>query len=204
MTNVSLGHSLELRIKQECYHKQTFRLKQLLQLKQELREPYFTDGIRGLEGMKAASQILQERGACGILIGGLAEAVWNLDRTPYDLCVHKDVDVAVLNDDFKLNKKFEGGIDWWLPKSGKFNIKYEYDTIEGIDKIWYENGNGVVLSFGINKINHLNPGLYIPDAEWVITMREYEVMANIDDKVVNVNDNAFDKFRNKLEGSIKK
>src|SRR3989344_2154018 len=85
---------------------QKFALKQLLELRLELRHPDLPSVIRGLEGIRVAHQILQKRDSIGILIGGLSEAVWNQRRKPEDLEKHKDVDVAVLDKNFKLEERF--------------------------------------------------------------------------------------------------
>ena len=180
-------------------------LKHLLLLEQKLRHPEYPNSVKGLEGMQVAHQILQERGASGILIGGLAEAVWNQRRKPEDLYKHKDVDVAVLDDSSGLGEKFEGGVDWWVPQSGRITISSSISSLEGLQKRWYENANGVVLSFGLNRRYNLEPGLYIPDSEWVVDMREYEARANVDDRMVKVefDENVFEKFKEKIRERVK-
>jgi hypothetical protein len=184
---------------------QRFMLKQLLLLEQRLKHPEYPNMVKGLEGMQKAHQILYERGASGVLIGGLAEAVWNQRRKPEDLYKHKDVDVAVLDESFLLMENFEGGIDWWIPKKGRVTISSDAGSIEGIEKKWYENGAGVILNFGIDKKVDLNPGLYIPSSDWVIDMREYEANANIDYSNVKVElgEEVFEKFREKIKEKVK-
>jgi len=202
---LSLGLSLRQTQSHFLSHAQKLGLEQLLTLKLKLRHPDHPDAIKGLEGMQIAHEILKGREAVGVLIGGLAEAVWNQRRKVDELLTHKDVDVAVLDDDFKLSKPFEGGVDWWMPQTGNVTIKTDATRIEGIQKRWHENGNGAVLSFGMAKISPLSPGLYIPDPEWVIRMREYEATANIDYGRVETefNDEVFEKFREKMRKTIK-
>lgn len=201
---LSLGHRLEHA--QRLSHDQKLGLKHLLLLEQKLRHPDIPNTSKGLEGMQIAHEILRTREAVGILIGGLAEAVWNQRRKPEDLLKHKDVDVAVLDDTFELSEKFEGGIDWWMPQDGKITIASDGSRVEGVQKRWYQNGNGVVLSFGINKNSTtLEPGLYIPDSKWVVDMREYEADAHVDYGRISAefDFDVFQKFRDKVRKRVK-
>jgi hypothetical protein len=206
-----LGMSLSLGCYQRCEQRhylsqaQKLGLKQLLLLEQKLKHPEYPNVVKGLEGMQTAHQILQERGASGVLIGGLAESVWNQRRKPEDLYKNKDVDVAVLDDHFELGDNFEGGVDWWIPQNGEITLRSDASRVEGIQKKWYENGNGVILSFGVNRNTKLNPGLYIPDSEWVVDMREYEADANVDYGRVEAefDEDVFEKFRDKVRERVK-
>ncbi len=200
---MSLGHYHRLEQRHYFSHAQKLGLKQLLLLEQKLKHPEYPNAVKGFGGMRVAHQILQEREASGVLIGGLSEAVWNQRRKEDDLYKHKDVDVMVL-DDIDVDK-FEGGVDWWLPKRGKITIKSEFWSMKGVDQQWYANGNGVVLSFGAKKQNQLPPGLYIPDSEWVIDMRESEAEANIDYGRVDVefDGDVFKKFRAHIAKRVK-
>jgi hypothetical protein len=157
---------------------QKLGLKQLISLRQELVSPVPMDMAKGLEGMNQAHEILQKKEASGVLIGGLSEAVWNQRRKPEELSDHNDVDVLVI-DDVKI-EKFEGAIDWWLPEEGMIKTSSAYSSSSTMFQKWYVNGNGVVLSFGAQKRYSLQPGLYIPDYDWVIEMREAEGRASID------------------------
>lgn len=208
MTGMSMGMvmSCSQRLEREFSHEQRLGLHQLFLLEQKLRHPEYSGAVRGLEGMKAAHEILQERGASGVLIGGLAEAVWNRRRKQEDLSTHKDVDVAVLDDDFELSEVFEGGVDWWTPQYGTITIQYETSKAEGVQKTWYENGKGVVLSFGITRENYLEPGLYIPDCEWLVDMRKFEAKANVDTNRVDVkfDDPVFNKFGDRVRKRLGK
>lgn len=203
MLGMRLGHYQRLEQRHYLSHAQKLGLKQLLKLELKLKHPEYPNAVRGLEGMQTAHQILQEREASGVLIGGLSEAVWNQRRKEGDLYNHKDVDVMVL-DDVDVGK-FEGGVDWWLPEQGKITLKSDYGRVEGVDKQWYANGNGAVLSFGAKKQNQLAPGLYIPDSEWVIDMREAEAEANIDYGRVDVefDGDVFEKFRAHIGKRVK-
>ncbi|MFT4310624.1 MAG: hypothetical protein ACMXYC_03255, partial [Candidatus Woesearchaeota archaeon] len=196
--NLSQIHSLNLI--------QRFALRQLMQLRQKLKDPSIPNPVRGLEGMLVAHELLQQRGACGVLIGGISEAIWNPKRKPGELYKHKDVDVIVLDDHFKLQEKFERGIDWWMPQSSKINIRDDVSRMYGVTQKWYENGHGIVLSFGVNNnllSKPLSPGLYIPDSEWVIDMRICEAYANIDHGVIEVDEDTLDKYKDKLRNRIK-
>tara|TARA_Y100000031_G_C8164741_1_gene358742 strand:+ start:216 stop:1004 length:789 start_codon:yes stop_codon:yes gene_type:complete len=203
MLGMGLGHYQRLEQRHYLSHAQKLGLKQLLKLELKLKHPEYPNAVKGLEGMQIAHQILQEREASGVLIGGLSEAVWNQRRKEEDLYKHKDVDVLVL-DDAEVDK-FEGGVDWWLPERGKITLKSDYGSVEGVDKQWYVNGNGVVLSFGAQKHDQLPPGLYIPDSEWVIDMREAEAEAHIDYGRVDVefDGDVFEKFRAHIEKRVK-
>ena len=203
MIGMSLGHYQRLEQRPYLSHAQKLGLNQLLLLEQKLKHPEYPNAVKGLEGMQTAHKILQEREASGVLIGGLSEAVWNQRRKEEDLYKHKDVDVLVL-DDVEL-EKFGGGVDWWLPKRGKITLKSSYGSSKGVDKQWYVNGNGVVLSFGAQKHDQLPPGLYIPDSEWVIDMKEAEAEANIDYGRVDVefDDKVFEKFRAHIGKRVK-
>lgn len=186
---------------------QRMGLKHLISLGQTLRDkPKHPSPRTGLDGMQTAHQILQERQAVGVLIGGLSEAVWNKRRTMGDLDRHKDVDVAVLDSSFHLTEKFEKGIDWWLPRTGKVAIKDDRSTIYQQQR-WLENGNGVALSFDIDNehSSYLRPGLYLPTPEWIMNMREYEVSANIDyDRIHGmIDDDVLDKLRAHIHKRVK-
>ena len=201
--SLSLGYRQEL--SHRLSHEQRLGLKHLLLLEQKLRHPDIPNASKGLEGMQIAHEVLRTREAVGILIGGLAESVWNQRRKPEDLLKHKDVDVAVLDDAFKLSEKFEGGIDWWMPQDGKITITSDASRVEGVQKRWYENGNGVVLSFGMNRSPELRPGLYIPDSDWVEDMRVYEADVNVDYASISAefDDDVFEKFRKKIRERVK-
>ena len=129
---MSLGHYHRLEQRHYLSHAQKLGLKQLLLLEQKLKHPEYPNAARGLCGMQIAHQILQEREAPGVLIGGLSEAVWSQRRKEEDLYKHKDVDVMVL-DDVDIGK-FEGGVDWWLPERGKITLKSSYGSgsVEGL------------------------------------------------------------------------
>jgi hypothetical protein len=192
-------------------HRQKLEIEQLLRLEQSLKSPEPPSATKGLEGMEIAHAILQKREAVGVLIGGLAEAVWSPSRKPEDLAKHKDVDVAVLTKGFKLEENFEGGIDWWMPQTGEISIRGLYQP-EMQKKTWYKNGNGVILRFGIHKDFALAPGLYIPSPEWLLDMREYEAEASLDWSQISVDEPSdvdhieavFEEFKTKVRRKVKK
>lgn len=134
-------------------------------------------GKKGLEGMNAAHQFLKENSTRGILIGGLSKEIRNRNAKEDDLRKHKDVDVLVLDASFQ-PLPFEGGIDWWLPQGPK-SITYYCDNSSAAQvteqAVWWQNGNGITLRFGIRHFNSqpvekLSPGLYIPSPDWVARM----------------------------------
>ncbi len=209
-----MGFGFGLSLSQRCTlshrlrHSQKLGLKLLLE--QKLNHPEYPNMQKGLEGMKIAHKILQERNKVGVLIGGLSEAIWNYRRKPEELIAHKDVDVAILNakeitDEYELNlmksyseeryklyqqsisnlelhEPFEGGIDWWLPQTERILFKSE-DGNKELMQTWYENGGNVVLDFGLKLGDYaedLPSGLYLPDSQWVIDMRRFEALSHID------------------------
>lgn len=200
---MSLTQNMQQRLRLSLTQK--LALKQLMALRQELKHPEFPDAVIGLEGMLVAHETLKKKDAAGILIGGLSESIWNRQRTQADLLKHKDVDVLVLDYGFQV-ENFEGGVDWWLPRDGSISIKKNYVTTDNLILRWYENGNGIVLSFGLEG-NHLieKPGLYLPSQEFVISMRMAEAQARIDYERVDVefSDDVWDKFRTSIERRVK-
>ena len=161
---------------QRLSHEQKQELR--LMLSQKLLKDDFI-GAKGLEGMKTAHKVLREHGESGILVGGLSKEIWNIRRKPADLEKHKDVDVLALGFSFNPSP-FEGGIDWWLPQGPKEISYYVSDSSKVFETtaIWWENGNGVVMDFGIKDLcaqPKLEPGLYLPSPEWVISMRAQEM-----------------------------
>ena len=147
----------------------------------ELRHPEIHDVLRGLEGMRTAREVLLAQNTVGILIGGLAEAVCNKKTTSADLDTHKDVDVMVLGKNFSLEKPFEHGIYWWVPNTETVTVTSDVSPKGFQRKVtWWENGNEVFLSFGIEQRHPLAPGLYLMDAESIRALREAETEANID------------------------
>lgn len=202
MIGLSLG--CYQRLAHRLSHAQKLGLKQLLLVEQRLKHPTYPNTVKGLEGIQTAHEILTAKEYSGVLIGGLAEAVWNQRRKPEELYDHKDVDVMVLEEEADM-EKFEGGVDWWLKKKGKITLKSEYGDVEHTDEEWYENGNGVVLSFRAKTQTQLPPGLYIPDCEWVIDMRKTEAESNIDYGRVDVqfDDEVFKSFENHIKKRVK-
>ncbi|MDP3956649.1 MAG: hypothetical protein Q8P97_01490 [bacterium] len=158
-------------------HKQKLKLEQLLKLEQELHHPEIPEAARGIKGMVLADTILKAKAGVGLLVGGLAETVWKTSASPEDLNSHKDVDVLVLGNGFPLEKEFEGGIDWWLPKKKKFDRISSSSGGNMIDIIaeWYENGNGIVLRYYPEYSADLKPGLYIPSPDIVTAIKSTEL-----------------------------
>ncbi|MAH03783.1 hypothetical protein CMI39_03290 [Candidatus Pacearchaeota archaeon] len=185
--------------------KQKLGLKNLLLLEQKLKHPEYPNMKKGIDGLNTAHKILKKYQSPGILIGGLAEGVWNQRRKINELYKHKDVDVLVLDKNLKLSEKFEGGIDWWLPKEEKITIRSDSGNKEDISQQWWKNGNGVILSFGVKEDYKLSPGLYIPSSKWIVNMREAEAESNINYGGINVEIDyeIFEKFKAHIEKRVK-
>ncbi len=199
---------LTLAPQQRCTQAPQLRqeVKALLRLAQRtFRHEGLPSATRGEEGLRVAQKLLIEREAVGILIGGLAESVWRgfgwkrLER-------HKDVDVLVLSSTFSLKKKFESGIDWWLPNDARVAFSSDFGSGSTPVRYW-DNANGVCLSFGAGCNPCLPPGLYLPNADFLIAMRMHEVIDGvkhpgpIDDSAVNgLRDVLFQRYHKGLSG----
>lgn len=173
----------------------------LLECQKRLTHPEIPNPTKGLDGMMIADKMLKEQNSHGFLIGGLATSVWNANES---LLNHKDVDVLVYDDHFKLAKKFEGVIDWWMPKSatGDYNT-----TIKNIATNWHENGNGAILNYKIKADYFLKPGLYIMNPSQLIETKIAEVMAiynsiNDSNTINNINEKDIDDVINKIKTNI--
>ena len=149
-----------------------------------------SDPITGFEGMLKADKILKERDSRGLLIGSLVEDIWT-GCSKRDLSNHKDVDVLVLDPDFIPQKLFEGGIDWWLPREKEIEYCVSgCDTCKSFENAkYYQNGNGVILWFNIERTKQAllvlrhplqEPGLYIPSREFYANMRAEEARVRSD------------------------
>jgi hypothetical protein len=201
-----MGMSLSMRPVQTQLQKQEMKveMKYLMQLLQTLKDPQFPDAAKGLEGIRIGHHILQARNAVGVLIGGLSHAVWNGKRTPEELAAHKDTDILVLSDDFAVGEPFEAGIDWWLPFDETRDIRNRYGTIDmNVHLQWWQNCNGVILSYIVDQRRSLPPGLYIADPEWVLTMRTEEAEANINPDQ-EFSDEVFEMYTNKIARDMRK
>lgn len=209
---MKMGMRLEtgLSLKQEVRlaAQQRLKLKQLLELRLELRSPEPQEAKKGLEGIGIANQLLEARGLRGILIGSLAEDIWKTSNID-SLARHKDVDVAVLSEPGKSVKisRFEKGIDWWLPETGRLKVRDGGTVIEG-ELQWWENGNGVVIGVGLElaaeELAALPVGLSIPTPRWMINMRVAEILARQDQEIVSIEEEVIDALRKKLEKEMNK
>ncbi len=183
-----LSQSLDQGLDQRLNHEQKQLLMRALSLRLLLRSPINEIPTRGMEGVLAADQILKEKNARGVLVGGLAESVWNRRRSEEELASHKDVDVLLLEptDDFG---KFEGGIDWWIPDDIHFDvIKTASGSIENVTKRFWSNGNGCTLRYRINSVVNLAPGLYFGTPDFTTEIRIAELMASVADGLVTIED----------------
>lgn len=189
--------------KQSLSHELKLLLKQVLAQRLELRHPEIPHAAKGLEGMLIADSLLKERNATGILIGGLADAIWNKQRTEEELYAHKDTDVLVLSEDFTVKENFEKGIDWWLPQKAHLRIHDGYTSYEG-EEHWWQNGNDVVLRYGVLLSVYANPGLYLPSVSLVTSMRVAEIMTGIDTNRIEIAEGFEDALYMKIEKSLGK
>jgi hypothetical protein len=90
------------------------------------------DAATGVRGLRKANRILQKYNTAGLLIGGLAKAIWSNPFDHDEMNDHKDIDVIVLSHDCRHHpKQWEGGIDWWvshsfdeLPNNGNIYLDY--------------------------------------------------------------------------------
>ncbi|MBI4407127.1 MAG: hypothetical protein HY565_01355 [Candidatus Kerfeldbacteria bacterium] len=188
-------------------HEQRLELKQLLLLRQELQSPAPMEAVKGLEGIGVANKLLQQKGLRGILIGSVAVDIWKT-ADPSSLSGHKDVDVAVLpidhgDMDFE---QFEGGIDWWLPRQEHLEVKEQSSRREGTFQ-WWENGNEVVIGFGLRLSNvkgvpNIPAGLSIPTPRWLANMQYAETLARQDSSKVHVSEGALDGLQRDLEKKV--
>jgi hypothetical protein len=196
--------NLHSSLRQSLNLNQKIGYSQLLSLQQILKDHDTPNALKGYEGMRKAHEILIQKSAQGVLIGGLAKAVWNKRRTKSELEQHKDVDVAVIKSDFELSEPFECGIDWWLPKTANLRLSSYGSNVENISKTWYENGNNLVLSTGITAKQTRRHGLYIPSPSWIEEMIVYETLANVDttNTEIDIDNEVIEKFRKKISSKI--
>lgn len=160
---------------------QSCLLLQTLSLRQKLKEPSFPNALRGLRGLAKADSILRERNGVGLLIGGLAESIWNKNRTDDELSEHKDVDVLVATPKLSF-EDFEGGIDWWNMEKVNFDSLWldgSAAPVINVERKFWVNGNGCALMYRIESLNSLDPGLYLPSPSLAIEIRVVEIFASI-------------------------
>jgi hypothetical protein len=194
------------RLEQKFNHKQKLALETLLSFRQELRHGEFPNAVRGLQGMKIADELLKQRKSVGLLIGGVAEAIWKPRNTIADLDAHKDVDVMVTDEKFISEQPFEGGVDWWVPTEARLKYHSGYSGLDYAERNlrWWANANGIVLAYGINQTNFadkvvLKPGLYVPSPDFIVGSRRAEIMGQVESKKVEfVDGQVTDKYEQKL------
>lgn len=134
------------------------------------KEPYEIDApIKGLEGLEKADSVLREQGVAGFLIAGVLGDLWSKDSVnKKSLAKHKDVDVVVLDPEFRLEKRWQYGIDWFSPKKeGLMSAGYGFEYM-------FKAGPPIVLNYKIEQKEKLDPGLWIPDAILYSKMRFVE------------------------------
>lgn len=142
-------------------------LRQTLELRPPLGVDCPPDPVRGFNGMAAAHSICKRLGVAGLLIGGIARKAWT-GKHRGAISPRKDVDVIVLSSDEKYHpKRFEGGIDWWLPNE-------EWHLV---------NGNDCVLIYSVIPLVALEPGLHIATPDMLYMWRQREKVTFTDKNV---------------------
>lgn len=148
------------------------RLTQTLtcNLRQELRTPKPHRAARGVKGLLAAHQWLVKNQSKGLLIGGLADKLWGCADA---LENSKDVDVLIFSGYRAPQKKFEKGIDWWIPEKKQVEYSAKNSERSQSEHIFFQNGYGAVLHFAISEFSKLRGecGLFIPSKTMQIAMR---------------------------------
>jgi hypothetical protein len=204
--NISCRMDYRMEQRLSAYHSLTVEqrqlLKQLFELRLEMRAPKFPSATRGFEGMDVGDNILKREGLTGILIGGLAESVWNRRRTLAELEQHKDVDILVFGREPHIGA-FEGGIDWWTQRDELISVSGIERRMDNLQQRWWENENGVALSFGVESTYQLLPGLYIPSQDFVIRMRVAELRARYDPRVGFIDEEVLDALEKRFSRTIK-
>ena len=115
----------------------------------------------------------------------------------------------VLDDHFKLEKPFEGGIDWWLPKEEKITTRSDLSEVQKTQR-WYKNGYNVPLSYGLSMRLGANAGkigatdvkaksgLNIFSPELITEMKLAEAKANTNFENVGIEDGVVEAFERKI------
>jgi hypothetical protein len=157
-------------------------LKQLLS-QVNLTVPALPDMIgmkKGQEALVIADKILEENHGIGIVIGSTSVDLHNSKADNQQLEKHSDLDVLVLTPGFTLKDKFQGGIDWWVPKTVKLKIQSSYYPTGVLEKNIYVNGAGIYLRADVvnhGDLNGLKPGLYMTDREFLKDLTESVVFS---------------------------
>ncbi len=179
---MSLGFGFHCELRQSLSHEQrlshrhTQTLRHELSFKQRERHARFPEAICGVEGILVAHKYLMERNLCGVLVGGLARECYD-NHTEKALSEHKDVDVIVLDKNFRPAKKFECGIDWWVANHKYVVSVSSADAARSITPTTYfQNGNGIALRYTVAKDSYLSgPGLCIPTIDSLLNIALCEV-----------------------------
>lgn len=186
---MSFGLKLDVRLQQRLSAKQQLELRQLqeLRLSLELKSPPPIDAVRGLSGIRVADTLLKKEGKVGVLIGGLAMAIWKKGSTPAELESHKDVDVLIFDAQPPEGKEFAGGVDWWCTNEHFFEYirSVHGSQLTNVRARWHENGNGVVLRYGVSPRSYVDEqhnfpmtsGLYILAPNDLASLKALEIRA---------------------------
>jgi len=199
--NAMLSLRLTPVLRQTLNESQRQELKTLL-LRLQVDAPVPPNAVTGKRGLEIADKILRDQNAVGIVIGSTSASLYNRLANDARLQQHKDIDVVVLSPHFKLKEPFEGGIDWWVPKTVKVDVKSDYAPAEGFSQEIYVNGNNIFIGAAIKTYQDLDrfeSGLYLPSRDFLINLTEKVVMSRVE---VAVDWDVQEAFRKKLEGMI--
>jgi len=208
MPEFRMGLSQRIEQRQRLGFEQKQQLQNLLQLELKLRSPEIPEARKGVEGMRVANHLLEERNAVGVLIGGVASEVWKKGSNLESLAQHKDVDVLVFDDSFELRDPFEGGVDWWLPHHHVFEklVSNYGGRMLNVSVDWFENGFGAKLYYTLHTITDepLSPGLYIPTADVITSIRgcEVDVALSFSPGVEESDQSVFEAFARKVRAQM--
>jgi hypothetical protein len=202
---MGLGHELRQeqsqglndKQRQALNQSQALQLKELQKLKQTLKAPTPDCPVKGWEGIQRADEYLEAHDSPGVLIGSLAKKIW-IGAGTGSLKTRlsqqsKDVDVAVLGDKYK-PRDLEGHIDWWVPDETRVSVTDEYGSVEKSMRYW-ENTHGIVLRYGLDAEQDLEPGLHLHGPEWYADMRLAEAMSSVDKRVQGPDEEVQRRFR---------
>ena len=171
-------------------------------LKQQLLSPFdFPNASTGLEAAKKAHEVLLERKAVGVIMGGFMRAA-HQGHGWKRLGQRKDLDVLVLNKDFQLARPFEAGIDWWLPREERLRVVGDA-SISDETLIRYFNCNEVCLWYSLcaDEFRYGN-GLYLLNHETLIEIMLHEALVGLKGTVSDID--VIDEYRERLQNRFSK
>ena len=126
-------------------------------------DDYPPEALKGIDGVVETDALLKDKGAVGILVGGMLRVMSEPEITG-DTLTRKDIDVVIMNEhDWVPEKKWEGGVDWWAHNTdGVITSPGAYSPGETGPKVRH-------IEFAYSAADRYKcymrrePGLYIPD-----------------------------------------